>query len=115
MENIILTNVSIEDLAKLVAEKVLSLQNRNNIQEEIQDPDEFLTMKQACEFLKLAKPTLYAFTCKRTIPYFKKGKFIFFKRVDLIDWMNSGRKKTVEEIRGDSDSIMLRNKRNKNV
>jgi len=115
MENIILTNVSIDDLARLVAEKVLDLQFKPALQEEIPDPNEYLTIKQACEFLKLAKPTLYALTCKRSIPYFKKGKFVFFKREDLISWMNSGRKKTVEEIKGESDSIMLRNKRNKNV
>ena len=115
MENIILTNVSIDDLAKRVAERVLDLQNRKTPQEEIHDPDEFLTMKQACELLKIAKPTLYALTCKRAIPYFKKGKFIFFKREDLISWMNSGRKNSLEESKADSDNIMLRNKRNKNA
>lgn len=45
-------------------------------------PD-FMNAKDASEFLKVSKFTIYYYTNHKMIPYFKKGKRIYFKRTDL--------------------------------
>jgi excisionase family DNA binding protein len=57
------------------------------------------TVDQASEFLNLAKQTLYTFTSKRQIPFIKRGKKLYFKKVDLESWLNEGKKATVKEIK----------------
>ena len=64
-----------------------------------QEPkEEFFSLVQAAEFLKLAKQTLYGFTSKRKIPFIKKGKKLYFKVSDLEKWLETGRKKSKSEI-----------------
>jgi excisionase family DNA binding protein len=57
-----------------------------------------MTIDEACLFLNLAKPTIYSLTSKRKIPFIKKGKKLYFKKMDLEAWLNEGKKKTFSEI-----------------
>jgi len=110
MDNIILSNVSLDELANCVAEKINSLQKNNNHQELIKEK-EYLTPDDACEFIQLAKPTLYTLTSKNLIPFIKKGKKLYFKRSDLIEWLNSGKRCTRQEIEAGASSHFLRNQK----
>jgi excisionase family DNA binding protein len=49
---------------------------------------EYLTITQASEYLHLATPTLYGFTSKNEIPFLKKGKKLYFKKIDLDNWLS---------------------------
>ncbi|HOZ51409.1 MAG TPA: helix-turn-helix domain-containing protein [Chitinophagaceae bacterium] len=60
--------------------------------------DFYMNTKEACNFLNLAKPTIYSLTSKRKIPFIKKGKKLYFKKADLEVWLNEGKKKTTFEI-----------------
>ena len=60
--------------------------------------DELMDVDQASKFLHLAKQTLYGLTSERLIPYLKRGKRIYFKREELLNWINQGKMKTREEI-----------------
>ncbi len=44
----------------------------------------------AVEITGLAKPTIYAMTSKKTIPFIKRGGKLYFKAEDLQNWMESG-------------------------
>jgi excisionase family DNA binding protein len=112
MENIILTTLSLDDIASQVAEKVYSLQQKNNEQREVAQENEFLTINQASELLNLAKPTIYTLTCKNEVPFIKKGKKLYFKKADLIEWLNAGRRMTKSEIEEEVNNHLL-NKRKK--
>jgi excisionase family DNA binding protein len=57
-----------------------------------------LTVAETAEYLKLAKQTIYSYTSNRTIPFFKKGKKLYFKIEEIHDWINMGKKLTSEEI-----------------
>jgi len=46
----------------------------------------------------LAKQTIYQLVSKRKIPYMKKGKRLYFSNTELLDWIRSGRKSTIDEI-----------------
>jgi len=60
--------------------------------------DELMDVDQASKFLHLAKQTLYGLTSERLIPYLKRGKRIYFKREELLNWVNQGKMKTRDEI-----------------
>jgi excisionase family DNA binding protein len=65
---------------------------------------EILTIDEAAEFIGLAKQTLYSFTSQRTIPHFKRGKGVRFRRTDLEIWMLENRRKTRNEIKSEIKS-----------
>lgn len=110
MENLILTSISLEDIASRIAEKVIDLQQASIIQKEITNENEFLDISQAAELLHFAKTSMYGLTFRRKIPFIKRGKRLIFKRTDLIEWLNAGRKSTKEEIENEAKNY-LRNSR----
>jgi excisionase family DNA binding protein len=60
--------------------------------------DKPLSIDEASSFLNIPKSTLYQFTSSRKIPFQKIGKKILFFKGDLIQWVESGKKKTRKEI-----------------
>ena len=88
IENLIQTNVR-----QILSEKGLEANFPAN---------DILSIEQACQYLKLAKQTIYGFTSKNEIPFFKKGKKLYFKKSELEQWLLDGRQKTHREIRADA-------------
>lgn len=107
MEKIILSSLSLDDLATRVAETVISLQQNIHHQKEEPRESEFLTILQAAELLNLAKPTIYGLTHKGEIPFIKKGKKLYFRKSDLIEWLNMGRRLTKAERRKEAENSLL--------
>lgn len=56
-------------------------------------------MNDAAKYLDISKPTLYALTSKREIPHMKRGKKLYFDKVELEIWLKEHRKRTVDEIK----------------
>lgn len=54
---------------------------------------QILNINQAAKFLNLAKPTVYALTSKKKVPFFKTGKKLYFKRSELLEWIEAGKQK----------------------
>lgn len=49
---------------------------------------EYLSLKEAAEFLKISKSTLYKHTSAGEITFYRpNGKIIVFKKADLINWL----------------------------
>lgn len=65
---------------------------------------------EACNIIGKAKPTVYALVRKRLIPCYKNGKKLYFFEDELLAWIESGRKKTVQEIEQQATEFVL-NKR----
>jgi len=59
--------------------------------------DELLTIEQAAAFLSLSVPTLYTKTSTGQIPFMKRGKRLYFSRVELMEYLKAGRHKTRAE------------------
>jgi len=89
--------ISFNDLPEAISEV---LKRISRIEEIISVPavseqgDELLNAKQAAEFLQIAMPTLYTKVSKREIPHLKKHKRLVFHRSELMEYLNSGRRKT---------------------
>lgn len=57
--------------------------------------DNLLTIEQASELINLSVNTIYAKVSKQEIPFFKKGRRLYFDKVELIAWVQSGKRKDV--------------------
>ena len=62
---------------------------------------EVLNLEDACEYLKLAKPTLYKYLRTGQVPAFKMGRMWRFHKETLDEWLRE-RVKTDTEARKDS-------------
>jgi excisionase family DNA binding protein len=75
----------LNDIRQIVEDVILELSFCKPIEKEI------LQIDEAAEFTGLAKATIYVKCSNRTIPYFKKGKFLYFKRSELKKWIEDGK------------------------
>lgn len=61
-------------------------------------PKEVLSLNEAAEYLNLSRSALYKLTSARRIPFYRpNGKKIYFRRADLIQWVESKRTPTTTE------------------
>ena len=101
MSSIIITTTT--ELEQLIDSSI-----RKALQEQTPQADnltsEILTIKQASHFLNLAVQTIYGFTSKNEIPFFKRSKILYFRKSELEAWINEGRKKTVNQIKAELTS-----------
>lgn len=105
-----LTSIRKEELSALIENsirKVLAENPQPAIAHPIQD---FLNIEQASKFLNLAKATVYTLTSAGKIPVIKKGKRLYFTKVELVDWLKKGRRKTLAEIENDATNYLLKKK-----
>lgn len=95
MSEIVVT--SIEQLEKVV-EKVVRMVLKDFAFKSTPDSkseSEILSAKQAAEYLSIPQATLYFYTCKRMIPFSKKGKRVYFNKAELSEWVATGKKKVL--------------------
>src|SRR6185436_14887440 len=99
MSKIILTTEEeLEALVKKVLTDVLGPVLAKSESGILKPPSEIMNLKQVSELLNLAPQTIYGHTSKRTIPHYKKGKRIYFKREELLEWVTLNKRKTSEEL-----------------
>lgn len=63
----------------------------------------FLNIQEAAALLNLAVNTIYEKTSERTIPFYKHGKKILFKKSELLAFLETRKVKTIHQIRHDAD------------
>jgi excisionase family DNA binding protein len=62
------------------------------------DADKLLTIKETAEFLHLTVPTIYLMVQRAEIPVCKRGKRLYFSKLEITSWIMAGRKKTTLEL-----------------
>ena len=111
MEKVILTQLSIEELRQIIREEL------KTVLLEFMQPgngsplEEIMTIDVAAKFLSLSKSRIYKLTSGREIPHSKKGKRLYFKRSELIEWISKGKQMTMEDIDREAEKYLRRNKR----
>jgi excisionase family DNA binding protein len=78
--------------------KIEKLLKENHISNSKGIEEELLTIEGAAKLLNLSVATIYTKVCKNEIPVNKQGKRLYFYRAELLDWIKSGRIKTIAEI-----------------
>lgn len=76
-----------------------------------EQPEQFLTIQEAAEFLNLAIPTIYSKVSKRELPVMKRGKRLYFSLKELTEYLRNGKKKTTAEIEAEADLYLSKNKK----
>lgn len=61
------------------------------------ETDELLTVQDTAKFLSLSVSTVYALISKGELPVMKRSKRCYFSKVELINYLKQGRKKTIAE------------------
>ena len=73
---------------------------------------EVLTVDECAELTSMKKSTLYKLTHQRRIPFFKPtGSRIFFKRDEILKWLQSNRIDTDAEMDQSAASHLVRRRR----
>ena len=89
--------VSKEDLLAF-AEKLQKISEKEEQPEEANEKDELFNFEEMCRFLGIAKSTGYQRIGRGEIPHFKKGRRLYFWKLELVKWVESGRRKTKEDL-----------------
>lgn len=69
---------------------------------------DLLTIEQAADLLRLSKATIYSKCSLRELPYMKRGKRLFFSREELLAYLKSGRKRTLDEVQGEAAGNLIK-------
>ena len=86
MKNVVIQLDSVE-LQNLMENAVRTVLNQNKELQTAQN--EYLTLPEAAQFLKMSESRLYNFTALKRIPFTKKGKRLLFNRSVLIKWLET--------------------------
>jgi excisionase family DNA binding protein len=90
---------------------ILDLKHQPKQVETTEHPDQLLTIQQAAEFLNLTVPTIYSKVSKRELPVMKRSKRLYFSRIQLMEYVKEGRKKSNAEIEQESNQYLTTKKR----
>jgi excisionase family DNA binding protein len=109
-------DLTFENLPKAVSllfKKLDGIENliRENNSNSHLEEDKLLTVREAAIFTRLSVPTIYFLVSKSSLPVCKKGKRLYFSQAELLEWVKSGRKKTVSEIAAETDSYIRTKKK----
>jgi excisionase family DNA binding protein len=107
VNNVVLSTRNIDDFISDVANEVVKKINLNVTQQlQPTETDELLTVQDTAKFLSLSVPTVYTLISKGELPVMKRSKRCYFSKVELINYLKQGRKKTVREIEADADTYL---------
>ena len=109
--NMVITQLDTEQLSDLVQNAL-----RKVISESVKEPsssntDELLTIRQTSELLSIAVPTIYGLVQRSKIPVSKKGKRLYFSKLELIAWIKTGKKLTISEIESQAHNYLKNGKK----
>jgi len=85
---------------------LLELKHSEKTIQNISSDNELLTIQDAANFLNLSVPTIYSLVSQSKIPVNKRGKRLYFSKIELITWIKSGRRKTIDEISKEAESYI---------
>lgn len=88
-------------------EKLLSVKANNSQPES----DQLLTVPQAAEFLSLSNQTVYGLISKGVIPCMKRSKRVYFSKIELLNYLKQGKKKTSFDLKAEADAFLSTCKR----
>lgn len=112
MDFILTTKEELSEIIETVVRSVLS-DKESSAPAPLKPEKEIINIEEACKLLNLARPTIYAYTVKGTIPNFKRGRKLYFRRSELLAWIDGGRRNTVEQEQARVDKYLSKNKKGK--
>jgi hypothetical protein len=90
---------------------LLDLKQKPKEQGEQTETDEILTVPDTAKFLSLKISTVYTLISKGELPVMKRSNRCYFSKVELVNYLKQGRKKTFAEISSEADQFLTKKKR----
>ncbi|MCG2419989.1 helix-turn-helix domain-containing protein [Aequorivita sp. F47161] len=94
---------AVAELQKVQSEILALLLNKAQSKPEIETP---IQLDEVVPITGLTKPTLYGYVQRNEIPYHKKGNRLYFFKSEIIDWIKTGKQKTLKEVEADADAYL---------
>lgn len=111
MEHLTFDNLpkAVTNIANDVSEIKRLLLSRSN-EPPTETSDQLLTVHEAADFLSLAVPTIYSMVSRGELPVMKRSKRLYFSRIELMDYLKAGRKKTLVEVASEAEKYFIKKK-----
>ena len=106
---ILTLNFDTEQLSNLVQEAVIkAIEGISMLSTNVSPSQDhlLLTIDQAASLLSKKKQTIYRLVGKAEIPHYKVGNRLYFKREELLEWVNRSRRKTRSEITEEASAFI---------
>ena len=94
-----------------IENSILDLRHHPNQVESTDSPEQLFTVQEAAEFLNLTVPTIYSKVSRGELPVMKRSKRLYFSRIELMDYLKAGRKKTNTEVEAGAEEYLLNPKK----
>lgn len=106
MENLVFTQLSVTEVRKMLREEVQAVIKDFQLPKPVEEINELLSIQQVAKFINMAVPTVYGLVHFKKIPHIKRGKRLIFEKKQIIEWLQSGRQKTMQDIQTDADNYL---------
>ena len=108
MQDFILSPLTLNELETLIFNQVRKALKESLIASSDPVKDELLTIESAAELLSVTVPTVYGYVHQRAIPCMKRRGRLYFSKVELLAWVKSARRSTVDEIKANAIASLIR-------
>ena len=78
---------------------------------EMPDSNQIMNISEIAVYINVAKSTIYGMTHRNTIPHYKNGKKLYFKKSDIDEWIFSKSIKTKDDIENEAMEHIRKNRR----
>jgi len=95
MKNFIPKDALVSTLTLEQLQQAIAMQNQ--AMQPVKTEKTVIGVDEVCEITGYEKATIYAFTHKRQIPHYKRGKKLFFNRLEIETWLQENRIEPVSE------------------
>jgi excisionase family DNA binding protein len=112
MENIVFTQLSVQEVRQMLREEVRTVLKEYQPLQKEDDSYDLMTIEEVADFINMAVPSVYGLVHRKKIPHIKRGKRLIFEKIQIIEWLKSGRQKTLQEIQADADQYIRSHSRN---
>lgn len=69
-----------------------------------------MNVSEVAKYLNTNIPSIYGLTSRAEIPHYKIAKKLYFKKVEIDEWINSKKIKTNQDIEKDVDEYLRKRK-----
>lgn len=106
---------SMPSLLATIVQKLEALEekvDRLNLSQQSEEMDEWFNLKELCKYLPShpAEQTVYGWTSTHFIPFHKKGKSIAFRKSEIDQWLQQGRRMSKSDLMLEANQFINRKK-----
>lgn len=110
MQNLVFTQLSAKEFRQLLQEEISKALAEYSPSTTTTPTKEILSFTEGCEYLDISKSYGYKLTSKQELPHYKRGKKIYFKRVELDEWMLTKKVDSFNEIEASTNDYLKNRK-----